>query len=196
MGERTGKRDNELGERHAVWRIPAPTASLLSTPTPLSKRHYKWGPQILMVDIDFPVIEFGYENPVAIVDYKWVSLDSLQPDRYTPTNRALGCLHIKDGQSYRPLPFIAALYRKDPWIFRLVPMNEEADRLLKSRSYIVSELQYVKWLYQLRRVPFPAQLARELNTYIPTKKEAPDVEPLSTVIADTEQVALFDEVPA
>lgn len=193
MGERTGWRDKDLGERHVnVWKIPLPIASLLPTPPPISGRHRKWGDLCLAVDIDFPLLEFGLSEPVALIDYKATPLN-YEPDRYTSTNRALGCIHIKVGQSYRPLPFLAVLYAKDPWIFRLIPMNDESDRIFKSKTYVVSELQYVKWLYQLRKIPFPVQIAKQLDTYIPPKKEVSESEPLSGLIGDIKTVALFDE---
>lgn len=196
MGERSGKRDKELGERHVnVWEIPLPKSSLLSAPTPLSKRHHRWGEYCTMMDIDFPVIEVSWVRQVAIIDYKLASELNYVLDRHSFNNRNLGTLGIcaPDNKSFQPLPFFAVVYRKDPWAFLVVPMNDTADHVLNFRKIRTSEFHYVKWLYGLRGVPFDIRVAKKLDTYIPPKQDTSLCEPLSSVIGDVETVALFDE---
>ncbi len=195
MSERTGKRDSRLGERHKLWGIPLPSASSLSVPPPISKRHHRYGNQIQAVDLDFPLIEYTSDKLYAIMDYKWaLSLEDLgRLSKYTSTNHALGNVYTKEGEAYKSVPFCAVLYRTDPWVFRVIPMNDEADSRLWGRSPIYSELLYVQLLYDLRDIPFPAPLARLLNTYLPPKKEVAECEPLNNLIADVAKVALFDE---
>lgn len=194
MVERSNWRDSRLGERHKLWGVPLPSASGLTTPPPISKRHRRYGPKIQAVDLDFPMIEYSSNRLYAIMDYKWVaSMASKEPDRYASTNHALGNIHTKDGNEYSQVPFCAVFYRTDPWVFRIVPMNDEADRRLRFRSPIYSELLYVQLLYELRGEPFPAPLAKMLNTYLPTKKETLESEPLSGLIHDAESAMLFKE---
>src|SRR5258708_22686390 len=136
MSERTGKRDGRLGERQKLWGIPLPSASSLSVPPPISKRHHRYGNQIQAVDLDFPLIEYTSDKLYAIMDYKFaLSLDDLgRLSKYTSTNHALGNVNTKEGEAYTSVPFCAVLYRTPPWVFPVIPMNAEADSLLFGRS--------------------------------------------------------------
>ena len=155
----------------------------------LSLRHREWGFDCPATDIDFLMLEYNHAIPTAIIDYKLRTLNSREPDRNSSSHQASGKLTCGG----KPLPYLVVFYMKGPWVFRLIPMNDIAQSLIR-RDRVLSERQYVTWLYKLRGIPLPLHIAQKLSTYCPPKNDMGLAdEPLDKLLADAEveQAELF-----
>lgn len=137
--ERTGWRDKEISLRHRVWGFNCPA-----------------------IDLDFLVVEYNIGKPVGLIEYK--HFKAQPPNILHPSYRALTAL--ADGHSDGPLPFLIVFYWPDTWAFRVTPVNDCAKRNFKSEE-ILSELDFVKRLYELRSLTLDKYLVGRLNTSLP-----------------------------
>lgn len=140
--------DNRVRPERTGWRDEA-----------ISRRHREWGYDCPAVDLDLVMVEYNRGLPTALVEYKAVGAQ--QPNFTTPTYRALSAL-----ANVARIPFFLSFYKNSPWCFKLTPVNGFAKTRL-SRIAIMSELEYVTFLYELRGLQLPSDLARQLNTYKP-----------------------------
>lgn len=108
----------------------------------LSNRHREWGYHCPCVDLDFLVVEYNVGEPVALIEYKHER--ARRPDLQHPTYRAIRTLADVAG-----LPFAVVYYRKEPWRFLVMPVNDRALAFYRG-AQTLSERRYVKSLYVLR----------------------------------------------
>jgi hypothetical protein len=130
----------------------------------VSARHRHWGMNCPAVDLDFLMVEYNLGKPVALVEYKHHYART--PNLLHPTYRAIRML--ADGYRDDPLPFIVAFYWSDIWAFRIVPVNEVAERHFKFNEH-VSEREFVSRLYRMRRLVLAAHLKDSLHTELPAE---------------------------
>lgn len=128
----------------------------------ISKRHRLWGFNCPAVDLDFLVAEYNMGEPVAVIEYKHHLAQ--MPNFNHPTYRALKCL--ADGYSKSPLPFLAVFYWPEIWAFKTYPVNQSAtDEFIEGE--VLSEYEFVRRLYRLRRLVLTRELAGKLNRFLP-----------------------------
>lgn len=127
----------------------------------ISRRHRMWGFNCPGVDLDFLMVEFNIGKPVALVEYKY-HLAKL-PNLEHPTYRAIRCL--ADGYKNGPLPFFLSFYSRDDWSFRVYSANEAAKAHFADGEHL-TEYDYVKRLYRMRRLVLAEELKTKLNTTI------------------------------
>lgn len=127
----------------------------------ISRRHRLWGFNCPAVDIDFLMVEYNVGKPVALVEYKYYL--AKRPDFAHATYRSLRLL--ADGYNEGPLPFFLSLYSRDDWSFRVIPVNDTAKQHFQDGEHL-SELEYVKRLYRMRRMVLAATIMPNLNTNI------------------------------
>ena len=143
----------------------------------ISERHKRWGMDVPCADFDFPVFEFGYGKCVAIIEYK----QNRAHPSVLRTKRTQALFTINPS-----LPTGVVVYNRwdangeDPewWSFRIVKGNKALRDSLRSligpldhliqewkgvQCVVLSEAQYVRWLYHLRNLPCPQQVTDDLN---------------------------------
>lgn len=111
----------------------------------LSRRHRRWGVGCPAVDIDFPLIEYNWGEPAAIVEYKFAGAEGRSVDFDNPSMRALASL-----ANAAKIPFIVALYTREPWTFRVFRGNEYAERIYREDGRLMTEREFVESLYFIR----------------------------------------------
>ena len=148
--ERTGWRDARLSERHRDWGFNCPAA-----------------------DLDFLMAEYNKGLPVGLVEYKH-HFRSFPKNFDHPTYRALSALcndhgAWKNGEFVQdPLPFLIARYWPEIWGFCVVPVNDMASSFFWKEEYL-SEYDFVRRLYLLRRLTLTKAIQGNLNTILPTE---------------------------
>lgn len=133
----------------------------------ISSRHREWGFNCPAVDLDFLVAEYNIGKPVALVEYKHHGAKTPVYDH--PTYRALA--DLADNYAPNPLPFIVAFYWPDVWAFRITPVNAVA-RSFFENGLLLTEREYVRVLYRLRRLTLSRELEAMLNNILPFNDEA------------------------
>lgn len=114
----------------------------------ISQRHRKWGVGCPAVDIDFALLEFNYNKPVAIVEYKHSNININKINLNHPTYLAIKAL--ADGYGEGPLPFLIAVYNPSNWFFKIIPVNQTAKEYYRDNTEL-SEQRFVKSLYYMRK---------------------------------------------
>ncbi|MEA1928277.1 MAG: hypothetical protein U9N73_08715 [Candidatus Auribacterota bacterium] len=114
----------------------------------LSKRHGAWGFNCPAVDLDFVMLEYNYGIPCAIIEYKHIKAQVVNP---THANyKALA--KLADGYKDGPLPCFIARYDPNNWSFQITPLNEKAAQYYKHcLNEKISEQRFVKSLHLLRK---------------------------------------------
>lgn len=138
-GERTGWRDEGISKRHRTWGFNCPA-----------------------VDLDFLVAEYNMGKPVALIEYK--HHQAREPSLSHATYRALTAL--ADGYNQTPLPFLVAFYWPDVWAFKVTPVNAAAQSAF-AHNEALTEYEFVRRLYRLRRLALTRELEGRLNTELP-----------------------------
>lgn len=133
----------------------------------LSLRHREWGFNCPAVDLDFLVVEYNFGKPVAIVEYKFYL--ARKPELKHPTYRALHALSDAAG-----VPFLIAQYWKDPWAFRVTPVNDRAKAIYKHGT-VLSERRYVESLYLIRKMKADDEIAKLRVTLSETLPPAEEI---------------------
>lgn len=128
----------------------------------ISRRHREYGWNCPAVDLDFVLVEYNFGKPVALVEYKHFNSD--KPNLKHPTYRALR--ELADHYAPGPLPFFIAYYWPDIWAYRVLPVNSAAMSHFGDYE-TVSEREYVKRLYKMRRQTIALELLPKLNTELP-----------------------------
>jgi len=133
----------------------------------ISQRHRAWGFNCPCVDMDFLVVEYNCGKPVALIEYKLHSARPVDPRH--PTYTALR--YLADKHSDGALPFMIARYWPDIWAMRVLPMNDAAAQWFAPRE-TVSELEFVKRLYEMRRLTLDRNVISTLNDILPASEAA------------------------
>jgi hypothetical protein len=131
--ERTGWRDMNLSERHRLWGWDCPA-----------------------VDLDFLFLEYDRGKAVALVEYKHERAKPQMPIH--PTYQAMKDLADRAG-----VPFFACRYKGDFSEFLVVPLNENARKILPVRTPM-SEAGWVSFLYMARGREVPTSIVDSLMT--------------------------------
>lgn len=145
--ERTGWRDQEISARHRHWGFDCPA-----------------------VDLDFLVVEYNHGLPVALIEYKHNKAET--PNTRHPTYRALqafadGYHRLVDGEYvHDPIPFLWAYYWPDIWAVRTHPVNDAAAGMFQEGETL-TEHEFVKRLYRMRRLTLNKRLENALNRELP-----------------------------
>lgn len=128
----------------------------------ISRRHRLWGVSCPAVDLDFVLLEFNYQEPVALVEYKHIRSKETgwHGGRYEALRKLCDGFHREENGVFihTPLPFLVARYNPGNWTFIVTPLNRSA-RLIYARDVnkTISELRFVRYLYWLRK----ARLSKE-----------------------------------
>lgn len=119
----------------------------------LSARHRTWGWDCPAIDIDFLMLEYDRGRAVALVEYKRETAPTQNSGH--PSYRAL-----RDLANKADLPLFACRYAKDYVWFKVVPLNDKA-RVVLCQSVVLSEREWVEFLYRLRGLEIPEDLFDE-----------------------------------
>lgn len=125
---------------------------------PISDRHREWGAPALATDIDLILLEYSAGRLAALIDYK------LGVDRKLPETEAHACMKIGELGERATLPAFCVKYSTDPWRFRVYPLNTYGEGTMPfGRGEPVSERRFVAFLYSLRNVELPRDVAKGLH---------------------------------
>lgn len=134
----------------------------------ISNQHRKFGWNAPMVDIDFLGLEYDSGQPVAIIEYKHynarVNLNhpSIQAQSILATNSKI--------------PFFVVVYYPETSHYYLYPINQIAQQIKYcDQPRPVSERNFVKLLYHLRKRSAPEDILNNLEKTIPDQFPAPNV---------------------
>lgn len=115
------------------------------------RRHRRYGYDAPACDVD--VIEYNYGQPIALVEDKH---SNAKPEegtwQNTATQNAKRSLANASG-----IPFFSRRYWQPSWMQLVIPLNEEADKLLHTDGELLTEWEYVVFLYELRGNNFPPE---------------------------------------
>lgn len=120
----------------------------------LSLRHRLWGAPCPMADIDFLVVEHDYGYVVAIIEYK--------NENYIEENTSQSTwMALKNLADRSAIPLYKVVYATSYSKFEVTPMNDIGE-YLKPKNSLLSEHDYVSWLYFLRGYELPSDVASKL----------------------------------
>jgi hypothetical protein len=125
----------------------------------LSERHRLYGLDCPAVDIDFLMLEYNYGQPVALIDYKFHVLE--QVDVEHPSLRAISILADRGA-----IPFFVVRYWRSPWSYAVEPINVLANDVVQEQTEM-SEVTFVRFLYDLRGSVPPTHVTDRLDTDLP-----------------------------
>lgn len=123
----------------------------------ISKRHRHWGVEARAVDIDFLVVEFTQGVPYALIEYKSFHASTVLPWVEHPKYRAIAVMANRAS-----LPFLIVRYWPNA-VFEVIPVNALARKHF-SKTTMLSEYAYVKWLYTVRQMELPGCVAADCST--------------------------------
>jgi hypothetical protein len=123
----------------------------------LSRRHRLWGRNLAAVDLDFPLLEYHHEKPVALVEFKY-KLNTPLVDEEHPSIRALK--HLADAAS---IPLLLVRYHPATWTLWVSPGNEYARAFIPMRGQEMSEREFASLLHEIRGEPVPPGLLKTLR---------------------------------
>lgn len=121
----------------------------------LSKRHRQWGYNCPAIDVDFLLIEFDSETPIALIDYKRETAPPVSVSK-SPGLVAVGKLGNMSG-----LPAFVVRYAINFSWFKVLPLNKTAEGAIDRHGVFrareaITESQWVEFLYFMRgRKPAP-----------------------------------------
>jgi len=122
----------------------------------LSLRHREWGVACPAVDIDFLLVEYARNGPVALIEYK--NEYAVIPHEQHPSFNAVRVL-----ANNSRIPFYLCRYATDFEWFEVTALNPVGDAKLGARQRQLCERQYVKFLYYLRYQTVPAEIEAKLK---------------------------------
>lgn len=116
----------------------------------ISHRHRCWGMPLPINDIDFLICEYKSTDPVAIIEYKEQSSPKHTKDEWqyqaiiNLADRAnVYCFNVRYTRDIAPR-------------FEITPLNKKA--MDKCKRIGLNEIEYVKFLYDLRGIKPPTDL--------------------------------------
>lgn len=130
----------------------------------ISNRHRTWGWDCPAVDIDFLMCEYNFGKPIAIIEYKYYKIGSINENNIT--YRVLK--NLAD-ERIRPIPFFIVLYWREIWAFRVIPMNAKAEEYV-TKPTTMTEYDYVSLLYRIRRNMLKDEISEKLNKLLPDEE--------------------------
>jgi hypothetical protein len=125
----------------------------------ISQRHRHWGFECPTVDVDWLAVDYTHGRPVALID--WKALGAPEPHLDDTNYRALRML--ANGCN---IPFLIVFYDSLNWCFRVIPANERA-LVLYQTIRVMSEVEFVGCLYELRGINVPYEISKSLSCYKP-----------------------------
>ena len=117
----------------------------------LSQRHRKWGWDCPCVDIDFLFLEYDKGKAVALVEYK----NEKAPPQFAthPTYQAMIDLATR-----ADIPIFCCRYSSDFTTWKVTWLNKKASELLPQRTVVMTEKEWVVFLYKIRGYDAPDKL--------------------------------------
>jgi len=112
----------------------------------ISKRHRTWGYDLPATDIDFILLEYSNQEPVALIEYKTVG-----SMRYLGTEKAI--------RDHRPVSTLAAMANLPAFIvaydtkniaFYVKSTNHAAERITEYNWLMMNETSFIDFLRDLR----------------------------------------------
>lgn len=114
----------------------------------ISERHRLWGLNCPAVDLDFVLIEYNNCKPRALVEYKCIGAQRIDPN----SANCQTLVDLADGYRHGQLPCFIAQYNPGVWSFRMTPLNDAARKHYRHcAGETLSEQRFVKSLYLLRK---------------------------------------------
>jgi hypothetical protein len=128
----------------------------------ISRRHRLWGVSCAAVDLDFLMLEFNYQEPIALVEYKHckASLHTLYAGRYEALRKLCDGFHRECNGQYRhdPIPCLVARYDPSNWSFMVTPLNDRARaHYAHCNGALLTEQRFVRSLHLLRKTTLTAE---------------------------------------
>lgn len=124
----------------------------------LSRRHRRWGWDCPAVDLDFLFLEYDHGKASAIVEYK---NEHAAPQYVShPTYQAM--IDLGDRAN---VPVIACRYSDDFTVWKVVPLNDAAKRIIPQRLEL-DEQGWVRLLYKVRGYEVPQSVLDGINIEI------------------------------
>ena len=122
----------------------------------ISRRHRLWGVSCAAVDLDFLMLEFNYQEPIALVEYKHIkaSLHTLHAGRYEALRKLCDGFHREHNGAFRhePIPCLIARYNPADWSFVVTPLNDRARaHYSHCAGDTLTEQRFVRSLHLLRK---------------------------------------------
>jgi hypothetical protein len=121
----------------------------------ISRRHREWGFNLPFADIDFLVCEYDRCRVAALIEYK-----NWKAKQISPQNPNI--VTMRDLADRAQTPFFAVRYSEDLSTYYVVPLNYLANNVLAERT-LMSELEYVTFLYKLRGRAIPLTVAATIG---------------------------------
>ena len=116
----------------------------------LSDRHRLWGFYVPMVNVDFLVIRYDSETPLAVIEYKHIEAEFQEDSNI----RALLKLCFEEAPGrYRPLPLYVVRWEQTWDWFQILDGRD-----LQRPLHRFGEREYVQWQYSLAHREMPADL--------------------------------------
>lgn len=127
----------------------------------LSDRHRLWGFNCPAADVDFLLLEFNNERPVALIDYK----ESHHQEDYADSRSSRNALKLLADNS--KIPFLIVKYVTGGGTFQVLPQNEIGAVMCASNRTVLNpqltEVQYVDFLYWLRGMQMPLEILEDIT---------------------------------
>lgn len=117
----------------------------------ISRRHRLWGVSCSATDIDFLLVEYIYNTPKAIIEYK---NEHAPPQKLSASQYQV----LKKLGDRAQIPVFAVRYADDFSKFYVVPVNKKSSKLLRKRT-TMTENEFVTFLYKIRNISsVPAEI--------------------------------------
>lgn len=120
----------------------------------LSARHRMWGFDLPAVDIDFLLLSYDHSKPVALIDYTTGYRDVSHPN--------FEALRSLASSARIPAFLVYHERHKTDW-FHVKALNPEALNVLKQQQCLLSEADYVAFLYKMTAREIPKDIAERLK---------------------------------
>lgn len=130
----------------------------------ISNRHRGWGWDCPMVDIDWLVVDYTRKQAVAIVEYKAKGAKQPNPAdaNYTVLRGIADKLNI---------PFFVVFYSPDEAMFMVEAFNPLGKAIVANKQ-VMTERQYVGFMYSIRKEPIDHALLGKLSNTVPERLKA------------------------
>ena len=130
----------------------------------ISERHRKYGFDVPAIDIDFVLCEYDHNIPVAIIEHK---NEFAKPQKKNMS----GLQALKRLGDMANIPSFCVRYASDFSWFKVAPLNRIASKIYPecnntSGEFLgieLSEIEYVTFLYRLRKSTVPENILEEVK---------------------------------
>ena len=115
-----------------------------------------WGVSCSATDIDFLLVEYIYNTPKAIIEYK---NEHAPPQKLSASQYQV----LKKLGDRAQIPVFAVRYADDFSKFYVVPVNKKSSKLLRKRT-TMTENEFVTFLYKIRNIKsVPAEILKKVG---------------------------------